>query len=118
MEAALRGASVVLVVVTTDFLCSRFCLEELQWACDEMQPSSQQAQHGQRTAGAPALVPIFYHDQDPSIGFGVDNLRRETLHKILRQRHAAASVDERTHWVEALLLLAMQTGIRQDSTGR
>ena len=43
MESALRGAAVVLVVVTKDFLRSKFCLDELHWACDEMQRRSQQA---------------------------------------------------------------------------
>ncbi len=114
----MRGASVVLIVVTTDFLRSRYCLEELRWACDEVQQTGQQAQQRLQHSGALALVPIFYHDQDPIVGFGVDKLRQEVLHKILRQRHAAASVDERTHWIDALLLLAKQTGIRHDSTGR
>ena len=118
MESALRGASVVLVVVTTDFLRSKFCLEELYWACDEMQRRSSQAQQGQQPAGPYMLVPIFYHDLDPIIGYGVDSLQQNTLHQLLRQHHAVASAADRAQWLGALLSLQGQTGIRQDSTPR
>ena len=118
MESALRGASVVLVVVTTDFLRSKFCLKELYWACDEMQQRSSQAQQGQQPARPYMLVPIFYHDQDPSVGFGVDSLQQNALHQLLRQHHAVASAADRAQWLDALLSLQGQTGIRQDSSAR
>jgi hypothetical protein len=116
MESALRAASVVLVIVTTDFLRSKHCLEELHWACDQMQRQSQQAQQGQQSAGALVLVPIFYHDQDPTIGLGVDSFQRGTIRKLLQQHHAAASTAQRTRWLDALMLLPKRAGIRQDST--
>ena len=118
MESALRGASVVLVVVTTDFLRSKFCLEELYWACNEMQRRSSQAQQVQQPADPYMLVPIFYHDQDPIVGFGVDSLRAKTLNQLLRQHHAVASAADRAQWLDALLSLQGQTGVRQDSTAR
>ena len=118
MESALRGASVVLVVITTDFLRSRYCLEELHWACDEMQRRGSQAQQGQQPAEPLMLVPIFYHDQYPIVGFGIDSLQQGTLSKLLRQHHAAASAADRAQWLDALLGLAKRTGIRQNSTAR
>ena len=118
LESALRGASVVLVVVTTDFIRSKNCLEELHWACDEMQRRSWQAQQGQQSAKALALVPIFYHDQDLKVGFGVDHdsFQRGPLQKLLRQHHAGASPADTARWLEALMVLRKRTGIRQDST--
>jgi hypothetical protein len=118
MDSALRGASVVLVVVTTDFLCSKYCLGELLWACDETQRRSQLEQQGQQSAAALTLVPIFYHDQDPIVGFGVDSFQKKPLQRLLRQHHAAASKADHARWLDALLFLAKRTGIRQDSTGR
>ena len=118
MESALRGASIVLVVVTKQFLRSKYCLQELHWACEEMQRQSQQAQHDEQSVRALKLIPIFYHDQDPAIGFGVDSLQRSGLHKLLRQHHAAATTADREQWLDALIALAKRTGIRQDSTGR
>ena len=108
MEHALRGASAVLVIMTRDFLRSKYCLEELRWACDQMQRGRQPL----------SIIPIFYHDQDPRVGFGVNAFERSALTELLRQQHAAASDRQRTQWLEALLLLAKRTGIRQDSTGR
>ena len=118
MESALRGANVVIVVITTDFLRSKFCLEELQWACDELKQRSSQAHQGQQPAGPCMLVPIFYHDQDPIVGFGVDSLQQNTLHQLLRQHHAVASAADRAQWLDALLSLQGQAGIRQDSAAR
>ena len=111
MEHALRGASAVLVIMTRDFLRSKYCLEELQWACDEMQ-------RGRQPARPLMIVPVFYHDQDAIIGFGVDCVERSALTELLCQHHAAASGKDRTQWLEALLSLAKWTGIRQDSVGR
>ena len=116
MEAALRGASVVLFVVTTDFLRRKYCLEELLWACDEMQRRSQQAQQGQQPVGALKLIPIFYHDQDPVVGFGVDKFEKRLLQQLLQEDHAAASTADREQWLDALMRLDVRTGIRQDST--
>ena len=118
MEAALRGANVVIVIVTADFLRGRYCLEELQWACDEAQRRRRHPQPGQEPAGPFPLIPIFYHDQDHIIGLGVDSMQRNTLQKLLRQHHAAASAANRAAWLDALLVLAKKTGLRQDSTGR
>ena len=118
MESALRGANVVLVVVTTDFLRSKFCLEELHWACDEMQRRSSQTQQPQQRTSPFMLVPIFYHDQDPLIGFGVAELKQSTLPELLRRHHAAASTADHTQWLNALLSLEGQTGFRQDSVAR
>ena len=118
IEAALRGASVVLVVVTTDFIRSKYCLDELHWAYDEMRRRRSQAQQGQQPLGALVLLPIFYHDQDSVVGFGVDSFQRNTLSRLLRRHHAVASTADRVRWLDALLGLAQQTGIRQDAVGR
>ena len=118
MEAALRGANVVLVIITTDFLRSQYCLEELHWACEEMQRRSSQTQQGQQPAEPFMLVPVFYHDLDPIIGYGVDSLQQNTLTKLLRQHHTAASPAGHAQWINALLSLKERTGIRQDSTAR
>ena len=118
MESALRCASAVLVIVTTNFLRSKFCLEELRWACDELQQWRQHAPQGQQRVAAPKIIPLFYHDQDPDTGFGVDNFERSKLQKLLRQHHAAVSKAARTQWLDALMALAEHTGIRQDSVKR
>ena len=117
MQSALRGASTVLVIVTANFLCSKFCLKELHWACAEMR-TSQLAPQGKQPAGVLQLVPIFYHDQDELIGFGVDKFERSALQELLRQHHAAASDVDRRQWLDALMDLKLRTGIRQDTTGR
>ena len=121
MEIALRGASIVLVVVTRDFMRSKHCLDELHWACDEMQRRSQQVQQGQQPAVALMLVPVFYHDQDEIIGFGVDRFERKKLHDLLCKHHNAdsgCSTADRAQWLDALMILAKRTGIRQDSMAR
>ncbi len=114
----MRGASVVLVVITTDFLRSKTCLEELQCACVEMQRRNGQTQQGQQPADPFMLVPVFYQDQDPIIGFGVDSLQQGVLTKLLRRHHAAASTADRSQWVNALLSLKQRTGVRQNSAAR
>ena len=118
LESALRAASVVLIVITTDFLRSKYCLEELHWTCDEMQRRNSRAQQPQQRASPFMLVPIFYHDQDPIVGFGVDRFKQRTLTNLLHQHHAAASRTERAQWLDALLGLAKTTGIRQNTIGR
>ena len=104
--------------MTRNFLRSKHCLEELQWACDEMQQRGRQAQQGRGPAPALVLVPIFYHHLDPVVGFGVDRFKCGALTGLLDEQHAAASEKDRAQWLQALLLLAKRTGIRQDSTGR
>jgi hypothetical protein len=118
MELALRGASVVLVVVTTNFVRSKFCLQELHWALDETQRRSQQAQQGWQPLGPLEVVPIFYHDQDPTVGFGVNSFKRSALQLMMDEHHAAASSAERAPWLDALMVLSERKGIRQDSVGR
>ena len=118
METALRGASVVLVVITTDFLRSKFCLQELCWACDELQRRSRHPSFGQSSAVDYVLVPVFYHDQDAAMGFGIDGFDRSKLQPLLLLNHATASADERAQWLDALMTLKLRTGIRQDSNGR
>lgn len=118
MGSALRGASAVLVIVTTQFLRSKHCLEELRGACDELQRQSQRAQQGRQSPAILQLIPIFYHDQDPGIGFGVDSLQRSRVQELLLEHHAAASTTDRAHWLSDLMSLAKRTGIRHDSTAR
>ncbi len=117
MASALRGASVVLFVVTKNVLCSKYCREELHWACEEMQRRSRQAQQGQEPAGSLTLVPVFYHAQDPIVGFGVDTFQSSELDALLREHHAAASPAKRIQWLAALMIVSKRTGIRQHSVG-
>ena len=118
LESALRGAKVVLVIVTANLLRSKHCLQQLHWACDEQQRRRKQMQDGQHHTGAFSLLPVFYHDMDPAIGVGVNSYRASTLHEQLGKHHATASTAERALWLEALLHLPQLVGIRQDLTDR
>ena len=86
MEAAVRGCSIVVVVLTPDYLCSAYCLEELHWALHPAQPhpvqpgkpSARQPAAGstaehlpdrhqatqQRSRQPPLVLPVFYHTSD------------------------------------------------------
>lgn len=119
MESALRTASVVLVIVTRDFIRSRYCLEELNWAFEGQQRQAQPQHSSVGTSRAPIVAPLFYHDQDRAMGFGVDAFHETALRSLLWQRHWWTSTSiERTRWLRSLLLLKEQAGIRQDSAPR
>jgi TIR domain len=86
MEAALRSCSIVVVVLTPDYLQSSYCMEELHWALHPLQlhpplkksaaePALQQLAAGstpkasaqlqqsttQRDKEPPLVLPVFYH---------------------------------------------------------
>lgn len=85
MEAALRTCSIVVVVLTPDYLRSAYCLEELHWALHPARPHppllqrlvgpvESAAGHApqlqpdpvsvQRVRGPPTMLPVFLHTSD------------------------------------------------------
>ena len=89
MEFALRSCSIVVIVLTPDFVCSPYCIEELHWALHPSQPhpaqlpmsagpavlqpaaggapqqdaASQQTTQ-QRSKRPPLPLPVLYHTSD------------------------------------------------------
>jgi TIR domain len=86
MEAALRSCSIVVVVLTSDFVRSAYCMEELHWALHPAQPHPTQPRQSagpatlqpaagsvrqqdasshqttpQRSKQPPLLLPVLYH---------------------------------------------------------
>ena len=86
MEAALRSCSVVVVVLTPEYLHSSYCMEELHWALHPLQPHPpllqknaapalqqlaarstarppvhRHASTTQRDKESPVVLPVFYH---------------------------------------------------------
>ncbi len=113
METALRTASVVVAVITKDFLRSKCCLRELVWACDEHRRPQQE---GQQPLG---ILPVFYRSREADIGFGPDRFKdAPALRRQLDMYHGDAGEAEREDWLHALLFVSTQTGARQDSVGR
>jgi hypothetical protein len=117
MESALRTASVVLLVITRDFMRSRYCMEELGWACDELKRQSQPQQRPPGAALPLIIAPIFYHEQDPVVGFGVDAFSEAAIRRQWQHLSTATNA-ESSQWVKNLLRIKQQTGIRQDSAAR
>ena len=86
MESALRGCSIVVAVLTADFLRSSYCMQELHWALHSAQPhpvqpgnpSARQPAAGSATQQLPdtkqteqqcsreppLVLPVFYHTSD------------------------------------------------------
>ena len=113
MEMTLRAASVVVVVITQDFMRSRHCLKEAVWAYDEQLRRQHQ---GQQPLG---ILPVFYRHFDRNIGFGPDSFSdAAALRQRLRADHPGATAAELEWWLHALLFVSSRTGIRQDSVGR
>ena len=88
MEAVLRSCSIVVFVLTPDFACSSYCMDELHWALHPAQPqqqeragtaaalqsaagsTQQQPQSRQKTqqgSKQPLLLPVFYHTSDVTV---------------------------------------------------
>lgn len=140
MEAALRSCSIVVVVLTHDYLCSAYCMEELHWALHPAQPhppllqktagsSMRQAAAGtatrqpgqrpntttQRTKKLPLVVPVFHHTSD------IDALQQE-VHRQLAEATASSSLSaaqQRLQQASADLAAACRlTGDRLDSHGK
>ena len=113
IHAALRTAIVVVAVITEPFVRSRSCLDELAWAC---QQRKRQLDQGLKPL---AILPVFYRDLDPKIGFGPDRCRdTAAVRRTLQEHHMGAREDEHEQWREALQLISTLTGLRQNSFGR
>jgi TIR domain len=138
MEAALRGCSIVVIVLTSDFVRSAYCMKELHWALhpDEPHPAQLQQSAGsatqqpaaggapqqdvllhqatqQRSKQPPLLLPVFYQTSD-----------MEALQQQLQQHTAAeahkrgASTAELQQAHTDLAAVYEFTGNRLDSQGK
>jgi TIR domain len=92
MEAALRSCSIVVIVLTADFVRSEYCMKELHWALHPTQPHPSQLQQAagparlqpaaggshqqdafshqaiqQRGKQPPLLLPVLYHNSDMTV---------------------------------------------------
>ena len=133
MEAALRSCSIVVVVLTPDYLRSSYCMAELHWALHPEQPhppllhkstglATRRAAAGtatrqpeerlqsttQRSKEPPALLPVFYHTSD------VDGLQQEMQRQVADARRRSALVAEQKRLQQAstdLAALCRITGI-------
>ncbi len=114
--SALRSASVVLVIVTADFVRSTGCLEQLRQTYDQIERRRQQDEQGQQSVRDLTLVPLFCCGPAPAAGSSI--LDMSAINDLLCQRYAMASEAERTQWLDDLTDLAQQPGIRQSSTER
>jgi TIR domain len=106
MEAALRSCSIVVVVLTLDFVRSTYCMEELHWALHASQPQlrkpadavaqhsaadrapQQETYHRQSTqqgSKEPWLLPVFYRTSD------IDELQQDVEQQIADACEGGAS---------------------------
>ncbi len=76
MEAACRGAKLVIFVVTHDFLRSECCMDELRWALDQRQQSG---------GRLPEVLPVMYPSRESTVD--VDHLwpLSPDLERLLKQ---------------------------------
>ena len=110
VASTLRSASIVLVIITADFMRSTDCLDDLRQACDEMQRQRQQDEQGHRTATTGlTLVPLFYRWPAPAAESSAISV------SIIGGNYAAASKADRAQWLDDLVLLGEQPGIKQSS---
>ena len=134
VEAALRSCSIVVVVLTPDYLRSFYCMAELHWALHPAQPhppqlqktagpAMQQAAAGtatrqpedrlqsttQRSQEPPVLLPVFYRTSD------VDGLQQGMQRQVADARRRGAPVAVQKLLQQAttdLAALCRITGIR------
>ena len=132
MEAAVRSCSIVVFVLTTDFVRSSYCMRELRWALHAAQPQLQKpgamltqsaadsasrqgavaAQTTQRGSKQPGLLPVFYHTSD------IDALQLDVEQQIAEAHKNGRSPAELPRLQQAgedLSALCGFTGIRLDS---
>ena len=110
MEAALRSCSIVVIVLTPDFVRSSFCMRELHWALHPSEPHPAQLQQPagpamlqpmagsalqqdapshkttqQRSKQPPLLLPVLYHTSD------IGALQQEIQQQVAEAGGAGAS---------------------------
>jgi TIR domain len=140
MEAALRSCSIVMVVLTLDFVRSSYCMEELHWALHPTQqhpaqlPTSAAPATLQPAAGTamqleaqlhhPAqqcskqpllLLPVFYHTSD------LEALQQDVQRQLAKAGGGGTSAAELQRLQQAtkdLAALCRYTGNRLDSQGK
>ena len=136
MEAALRSCSIVVAVLTPDYLRSAYCLEELHWALHPAQPHppllqsfvgpadsaagrAPQLQPNpvsvQRSRGAPTLFPVFLHTSDLAA------LREDMQQQVDEASRCSAPPAELQRLQQAsrdLAAVCRFTGDRLDSHGK
>ena len=127
MEATLRSCSIVVVVLTPDYLRSSYCLQELHWALHPCQPQQQQAAADgvlqqphwsqsttQRSREPPVVLPVFYHTSD------IGALQQEVQRQLAASHCRSAPLAELERLQQAstdLAALCRLTGDRPDSHG-
>lgn len=136
MEAALRSCSIVVVVLTPDFLRSSYCMAELHWALHPQEPhpplqwkftngesgaeaevvnTAAQLQHGepfavQRNSSQPPLVmPVFHCTSD------IAALQNQMAHQTAATPAAGKAQAEQA--VKDLAAACRRVGDRLDSHG-
>jgi TIR domain len=140
MEAAVRSCSVVVVVLTPDYLRSSYCMKELHWALHPAQthpplqqtfagPCAQQSAGGsaahqhaqlhsttlQRGTAPPTLLPVFYHTSD------IRALQQEMQQQVAEAHCRGAPPAELQRLQRAssdLVVVCRIAGDRLDSHGR
>ena len=134
MEATLRSCSIVAVVLTTDFVRSTYCLQELHWALQSSQlhpaqplpsepaavrsaagsapqpaPDMQQQAGGQGSRKPCMLLPVFYGISD------ISTLQQEVQRLMGEARDSGAPLHELQQAGADLASVCGITGVRQDS---
>lgn len=116
MQAALRAAHVVVFIMSTNFVGSAYCMEELGWALEQRRL--------QEEAGDPAplvLLPVFYHGAEADVGVTAGDLHAaqsqgSRIDRLLQQAHPGGDM---ARMASHLAALAGMTGPRQlDSFGK
>jgi TIR domain len=128
MESALRSCSIVVAVLTADFVRSKYCMQELHWALhlkqphrllqqehastDAVQPAQQKQNADQRSPLPPLLMPVFHGTSD------INTLQ----HQLMQDINAIPAEDPAGSWLQQraadLEAACRHTGDRPDSHGK
>lgn len=140
MEAALRSCSIVVVVLTPDFVRSTYCMRELHWALHPAEPHPAQLQQPaapamlqpaadsahektsvlqqttqQRSKQPPLLLPVFYQASDT--GAMQQEIQRQIADAY--KNHASPAELQRLQQASSdLAAVSRITGNRLDSQGK
>ena len=132
MEAALRSCSIVVFVLTHDFLRSSYCMEELHWALHptESHPPLHESAAEHAAAGStacqpahsprvtvqrskePVLLPVFYHTSNIA---GLQQEMQRLIDESVSSGQPSAVLQQGGVDLAALCKI---TGIREDSQGK
>ena len=130
VEAALKAAPLVVLVLTRNYLCSETCLQELHWARDLQQTAADmltetpsmcsnegQLPPGEQPGSAKLcrVMPVFRcgPDAEEMSTVGVEDLRDgATVERLIRRLHPSAGQDQRKAWVADLLWLGRLQAFR------